>query len=258
MNRTEFKGWLIEHKKYKTNTANSRVSNVNRIDKEYNLDAGYRSDGLQCLLDTIDDAIDDVRKGLDPLIDIEIKGDYYTGLSTLKSALLLYVEYLNCSQTDVKTEANNYYADEEISEENNDTDDLEKQNFSSYYCGDLQNFKTYIAAGYRNKVNTWAKPARENRNSICEWCGNKRELQSAHREGMEFKDIIVSILDKHYKTDEEGIYKVPLEDFEKKFKEVHKDIKKVFFFLCQDCHNKYDKTHQITTEQLDDKRTCAD
>ena len=38
-----------------------------------------------------------------------------------------------------------------------------------------------------------------------------------------------------------GWYRVNLDEFEEKFKEAHTPIKDHIFFLCADCHNKYDK-----------------
>jgi len=251
--REGFKQWLIEEKELKESTASSRVSNVSRINKEYDLDKQYASDRLIGLSALFDNAIREAKDGLDPNIDIEICGDYCTGLSTLRNALLLYIEYMKiCSESESKSSY------ERVNEEVSVAQVIQADKNSEegpFFIGNMKAFKTYVAAGYRNKVNSWAKNERERQHGICECCGRKRELQSAHREGMEFKDIIVKILDSKYKI-KDNLYKVALDDFENEFREAHEPIQEIFFFLCVECHNKYDKSKEITTEQLENIRAA--
>lgn len=256
MDREGFKIWLTDKKELKENTASSIVSRVGRIEKEYDLDDEYSSDGLEGLMGIFKNAIRDTKEGLVPDIDIEIDGDYVTGLSSLKSALSLYIEYMRSMSTCESKSGHKSIEDKEqntpISYEENSK---EKNKCRPIFMGDIKSFKKYIAAGYRNKVNVWAKPERDKQNTICEFCREKAELQSAHREGKEFKDIIIQILEKKYKI-EKNLYKVDLVDFEREFKEAHNPIRDVFFFLCSECHNKYDKSNEITTEQLINKRAA--
>lgn len=254
MNREGFKIWLINEKGLQENTAGSIVSRVGRIEKEYNLDDEYTSDGLEGLIKVFKNAIEESKMGLVPDIEIEIEGDYVSGLSSLKHALSLYAEYLQDSSECVSKTDDETMAVEEQREQILDEEEQEENKESRpYFIGDIKSFKKYVAAGYRNKVNIWAKPERDKQNGICEYCREESELQSAHREGKEFKDIIIDILDRKYKI-EDSLYKVDLVDFEHEFRKVHNPIRDVFFFLCPECHNKYDKSGKITTEQLINKR----
>lgn len=254
MDREGFRTWLIDKQGLKENTASSIVSRVGRIEKDYDLDDEYASDGLEGLLEIFENAVRNTKEGLVPDIDIEIDGDYFTGLSSLKRALSLYIECLKamsiCESKSGHKSIENQEQNTPISyEENSEVENKCRP----FFIGDIKSFKKYIAAGYRNKVNIWAKPERDKQNGICEYCREKAELQSAHREGKEFKDIIIQILEKKYKI-EDNMYKVDLVDFEKEFKEAHNTIRDVFFFLCPECHNKYDKSNEINTEQLINKR----
>lgn len=254
MNREGFKCWLIKEKALKESTASSRVSNVGRIDNEYDLNDEYASDRLVGLMERFENAIREAKEGLDPNIDIEINGDYCTGLSTLKSALSLYTEYMRTtSMCENKSDDVPVKEKKQVIRMSLEEDSDEEDKAGPFFIGDIKSFKKYIAAGYRNKVNIWAKPEREKQHGICECCGKRSELQSAHREGMEFKDIIIRILDTKYKI-KDNLYKVDLADFEIEFKEQHNPIRDVFFFLCEGCHNKYDKSKEITTEQLENIR----
>lgn len=253
MNREGFKRWLIKEKALKDSTASSRVSNVGRIDNEYDLDDAYAADNLFGLMTIFENAIREAKEGLAPNIDIEINGDYCSGLSTLKNALALYAEYMR-SNPICEHEVDNKPIKEmrkvvQIPEEDNEGE----EESGPFFIGDIKAFKKYIAAGYRNQVNYWAKPEREKLHGRCECCGQRSELQSAHREGMEFRDIIIRILENKYKI-KDNYYKVDLANFEIEFKEAHTPIRDVFFFLCESCHNKYDKSKEITTEQLENIR----
>lgn len=254
MDREGFKNWLVKEKELKESTAGSRVSNVGRIDNEYDLDAEYALDKLEGLMTIFENAIREAKEGLDPNINIEINGDYCTGLSTLKNALSLYAEYRKTNSI-----GENERHDKPIKEKrnvlqiSNEDSRSEEDKTGPFFIGDIKSFKKYVAAGYRNKVNQWAKSEREKQHGICECCGQRSELQSAHREGMEFKDIITRILDNKYKI-KDNLYKVDLAAFEMEFKKAHDPICNVFFFLCVKCHNKYDKSKEITTEQLENIR----
>lgn len=254
MDREGFKIWLIENKGLKENTASSIVSRVGRIEKEYDLDDEYASGGLAGLMEIFENAIRQAKEGLAPDIEIQIDGDYVTGLSSLKSALSLYMEYLRAmsiceSKSGHKSIENQEQNTPILYEENSEVE----SKCRPLFIGDIKSFKKYITAGYRNKVNYWAKPERDKQNGICEYCREEAELQSAHRKGKEFKDIIIQILEKKYKI-EDNLYKVDLVDFEREFREAHNPIRDVFFFLCPECHNKYDKSNEINTEQLINKR----
>ena len=76
-------------------------------------------------------------------------------------------------------------------------------------------------------------------------------MQSAHIE--ERPIIIKGILDAHYAIGAD-LYEVNLEDFFVRFKKAHMPIHDHIFFLCKMCHDKLDKDHSITIEDIKNKR----
>lgn len=73
----------------------------------------------------------------------------------------------------------------------------------------------------------------------CAMCGEKKELQRAHRKDKPQRmDIAKSILEEF--TDENGLVTVDMHQFLEKFYDQHKNISEHFIFLCDECHKKYD------------------
>lgn len=248
MLRKEFYEWL--EKKYKNaskskGTIQSRVSNVARIDKEYDLDRLYAKNQCRELWNDFQYSAADKREGRFPNVDIEIDGDYSNGLSTLRSALKLYIEFLGepCNQKYIsKLKAVKPIAGKAV------------------YKGNLADFKLFFGGFCRNKVNIIAKKERDKQNSICEYCGQKKTLQSAHRTGEERIIIIKNILETHFKIDED-YYEVDLLQFEDLFVKAQTPVTDHFFFLCPKCHESYDakgkNAGDVTTAKLLAKRAGA-
>ena len=107
------------------------------------------------------------------------------------------------------------------------------------FIGTEDEFYTYFNGYTKNKVNSISSKERRLCNKICESCGQKSELQSAHKHGKDRKTIISSLLKKYPIKNNE--YKINLNDFEKDFIAAHIPIRDHFYFLCQNCHREYDK-----------------
>jgi len=118
------------------------------------------------------------------------------------------------------------------------------------FIGTIKDYEKYIGPRIRNIVNTLAKKEREKRQGICEFCNEKAELQSAHKHGKGRKDIIYEALKKY----NNGSYiDMDIEECENYIVELHKPINQVFYFLCFECHRKYDSS-QNGTEILKSNR----
>lgn len=89
MKEKEFKDYLKDIILQKKETIASRISNLKRIEKAYgDLDEHYDKDTFKYLLHEFT-----IEKGEDKKHQIEIKGNTYTGIATLKSALGLYLDF---------------------------------------------------------------------------------------------------------------------------------------------------------------------
>ena len=89
----EFKEWLIKVKKIAS--VGTRISNVKKVDKVYDLDNEYSKDKCKSLLLNLEYNKNLSKSGVVPSCGIYIDGNYYNGLGTLISAVKLYVEFLD-------------------------------------------------------------------------------------------------------------------------------------------------------------------
>jgi len=110
------------------------------------------------------------------------------------------------------------------------------------FIGSYKEYHKYIGPRIRNAVNLIARNERMNRKGECEECKKQRELQSAHRHGMERKKIIENVLEKYIEMKTTGI---DLELIEKEILEMHYPIESTFRFLCMECHKKYDSKQSL-------------
>jgi hypothetical protein len=106
------------------------------------------------------------------------------------------------------------------------------------FVGTTQEFHHFIGPRIRNLVNLAAASHRKRRAGICEDCGEKAELQSAHVHGRGRRTIIEAVLDQ-YKTGE-NLLSCDLEQVEKQILDGHLPIEETFKFLCHPCHVAYD------------------
>lgn len=109
------------------------------------------------------------------------------------------------------------------------------------FIGTEEEYVKFVGPRIRNRIQTLTKKERTKRNGICDHCGKKAELQSAHQHGNDRKTLIAEVLGEYKKG---ACFDVYLEECEEKIMESHKYIDKVFHFLCPECHKKYDN-HEI-------------
>ena len=146
------------------------------------------------------------------------------------------------------------------SKETEETEETEENDIPSVcstsavvFKGSIEAFRRYVGPFCKNYVNSIAKSERSKHKGICEYCGSKAVLDSAHRDGEERPIIIEKILEAHYKVSE-NYYEVDILEFEKLFKNAHLPVEEHIFFLCKKCHNAYDKEKTITTADILAKR----
>lgn len=225
----DFKNWLL--KGHRKNTAESILSRLKRISGDYDVFKEYSADRCEGIIDSLTYTSPKQGEVYEPRCNVEIHGDYQKGLRSLKSAVVLFVKYL---------------------------DEIEYQNGcatkkgKTWFVGTFEDFNAYIGPKCRNVVQSISKKDRKAQN-VCEYCGRKVPLQSAHK--VERPKIIKEILDKYFKDKEcAGRYKVDLDEFISLFKQAHYPISDNFFFLCKDCHHALDVTHTITANVIMKKR----
>lgn len=103
--------------------------------------------------------------------------------------------------------------------------------------GTIQEFHHFLGPRMRNAVNALTRKCRIEKQGICEECGQKRELHSAHIHGEERRTIIEKILET---TICDGRIRCDLETIEKIIIDAHLPIENIFKFLCHSCHVVYD------------------
>ena len=103
--------------------------------------------------------------------------------------------------------------------------------------GTIQEFHHFLGPRVRNAINGLTKNYRNQKNGICEQCGEKDELHSAHVHGQGRRLIIEQVLASNL-IDEK--IKCDIEAIEKKILDAHLPIEKIFKFLCHTCHVAYD------------------
>ena len=222
----QFKEWLKNVKHYGAGTISSRVSNVKTLGENYDLLDEYSKDSFLSLFDELTFS----RSDSEPKTTLPIKGDYYNGLATYRQALKLFASFLGAIQ---------FVAPQK---------DLSK---SSIFIGNFEDIKKYVGPKCRNEVNIFCKAERVKHKGICEYCGEVAILDSAHV--VERPIIMKNILEDHYRKGPD-YYEVNLDDFFIRFREAHFPIQDHIFFLCKKCHNKLDKTQEITITDIKNKR----
>ena len=282
-NEKYFSDWLATQKHLSKNVVSSTLSRVRRIDEVYNLLYEYAKDDCEYLVSLFEYSRQDARNGLLPDHDIQLKGDYYTGTMSLKSALKLFIEFqeddafiAQCINTKPDEDAAFSEILKSFREMGPITDsDVRKmlaelsgdQNPAPAtaatpqsappvtaaapvtFAGNLQAFLRYVGPFCKNYVNSIAKAARTSHNGICEYCGSKAVLDSAHRDGEDRPIIIEKLLEAPFKK-AENYYEVDILEFERLFKSAHLPVTDHIFFLCKKCHTEYDKGSKITTADI--------
>lgn len=244
-----FYDWMLSKRKLNAAVAKTNLARALRVDALYDLTAAYVDDGGAYVRSLFDYPKRSVAEGLVPAHDIEIAGDYYTGTQSLRYAINLYFRFLDDEGVVAAPPA----SEAEDEDEENVTATPTQSTQTATFTGDFKTFRRYVGPFCRNLVNSLAKTERSRHKGICEYCGQKAELQSAHLDGEERPVIIKKILEAHYKV-REDFYCVDLVEFEKLFKQAHLPVHEHIFFLCEKCHTQYDKAKLITTADILAKR----
>lgn len=106
------------------------------------------------------------------------------------------------------------------------------------FVGTVQDYHHFIGPRIRNVVNQAAAPARKSRGGVCEHCGEKHELQSAHVHGRDRRTLIEHVLTPYTRPD--GYVEIDVEDVERQIVDAHMPIEDTFTFICASCHRAYD------------------
>ena len=223
----QFKDWLKTTKNQKSRTVSSRVTNIRTVGKYYDILKEFSIDECQSVLDDLQFSKNDS----EPKTSIVIEGNYYNGLATYRQAVRLFVEFLKYINYKVP---------------------INSSPSAAKFIGSFDEFKRYVGPKCRNEVNIFCKSEREKHHGICEYCGQKQVLQSAHIK--ERPVIIKEILDLNYQIGTD-LYEVILEDFFVKFKDAHMPIADHIFFLCKSCHDKLDRDHSITVTDIKNRKS---
>lgn len=107
----------------------------------------------------------------------------------------------------------------------------------AYFHGTIQEYHDYFGPRIRNLINNLTRTNRIRQGGVCQNCGRKAELQSAHIHGKGRRNIIENELAKFM---DNGIINCNLKEVEELVIRAHTPIEEVFMFLCSDCHHKYD------------------
>jgi len=110
------------------------------------------------------------------------------------------------------------------------------------FIGSLEDYEKYIGPRIRNIVNIVTKSERQKRQGICDFCGKKAELQSAHKHGRDRKTLIREALKKYNNG---SCFNVDVEKCENEIIKLHTPINHIFYFLCMKCHREYDSENKI-------------
>ena len=233
MLREEFKVWLLS-RTTKT-SAENRVSNAAKVDKVYDLDKEYAKDKCESLLIRMEYSKEDLNNGVIPQCGITINGNYYTGLQTLRQAVNRYVDFLD--ETKYGTEIIKKYIPH-------------KKTLKPTFMGDFEDVIKYIGGFTKNKVAYITRKYKASLNKICENCHRPvSQLDAAHISSFDRQTIIKDILEADYKdVNNAGNYIIDMEEFEKKYISAHLPLEDHFYFLCKECHRKYDASPQKLTD----------
>lgn len=118
----------------------------------------------------------------------------------------------------------------------------------AHFTGTKEEFNTFLSGYCRNKVQSLTKSKKDKQKKVCQYCFKpKKSLESAHVHAFERKDIIDNILNSYVKSD--GLVDVDLLKFEEEYKKAHTPVENHFYFLCHDCHLKYDND-ELTDDMI--------
>lgn len=114
------------------------------------------------------------------------------------------------------------------------------------FKGTIQEFHHFLGPRIRNAINNFTRKYRNQKNGVCEHCGQTKELHSAHVHGQERRTIIEKILSQYQN---EGKVKCDIGTVEQEILTAHLPIEKCFKFLCHSCRVAYDSNKISTPRQ---------
>jgi len=121
------------------------------------------------------------------------------------------------------------------------------------FIGTKKEFTKYVGHSFKNSI---PQKTRKIRNDLleskCEYCGKEESLHSAHIFGLDREKIIEYILDDYFKS-KNNVHEVDIEKFDLLFNRDHYPLIGHFYFLCKECHTKYDNK-EIKEVEIKNKR----
>ena len=120
----------------------------------------------------------------------------------------------------------------------------------------IQEYHRFIGPLIRNKVNSLTRNVRIERNGICEFCGEKNILESAHVHGKGRKTIIENVLSEYLN---DNFVQGNLLEIEKKILNAHLPLENTFKFICKPCHTEYDNNEVLEKPEkiVSIPKTCS-
>ena len=114
----------------------------------------------------------------------------------------------------------------------------------SSFTGTIEDFDRFLMPRIRNRIQTLARPYKNQEDGICQHCGKENgTLEAAHVHGRERKTIVREVLEGYREGD---VYRIgDLDAFELEVVEAHEPICDTFLFLCHDCHREYDSEAKV-------------
>lgn len=106
------------------------------------------------------------------------------------------------------------------------------------FKGSIQEFHHFVGPRIRNLINSFTRLHRNGKDGVCEMCGSKAILQSAHVHGRERRKIIENVLSEYLNST--GDVVCDIKNVEDQILLAHEPVHETFKFICQSCHTQYD------------------
>ncbi len=113
------------------------------------------------------------------------------------------------------------------------------------FIGD-ETFFYQLISGYAR--NTTRDITTKYKSGVCACCGAKgKEIESAHKRGCERSDLVKQWIKESILKKENSVCHINVDKFNELFKNFTRDLSN-FYFLCHDCHSKYDNAELNETD----------
>jgi len=107
-------------------------------------------------------------------------------------------------------------------------------------------FVCFLGPKVRNNIKETTRQYKKN--AVCDCCGKRRSLQSAHLMTRKRNDIIKECLERSEKVGSE--YSIEIEEMVHLIEVSHYPISETCAFLCKECHGKYDNEDEETVSKV--------